>query len=136
MPGDQPTLQERRRFAEGQMVPGRILYLWCPFIPKDKYIIIASVDDDACLSFMVNSTPSEYAQERAHLRACQLEITKEDYPFLDHRSFINCARALERIDEAEMIRQVTADTSRSKGMLASAQSAFISQRRKGHPLGA
>lgn len=66
-------------------------------IDHEKFIVVAGVDEDKILvcSVMINSRISQYIQKRPHMFACQVEVKAEDYDFLSHDSYVNCAQPIK-----------------------------------------
>lgn len=62
-------------------------------IDHEKFIVIADVERGKVLvcTVLINSKINQYILKRPQLLACQVEIKADDYDFLSHNSYINCA---------------------------------------------
>ncbi|MBN1366828.1 MAG: hypothetical protein JW967_02750 [Dehalococcoidales bacterium] len=58
---------------------------------KDKFAVIVCQDEDY-LGFLINSEINQYTLKRPYLLECQLRLSTEDYHFLFHVSYLDCAR--------------------------------------------
>ncbi len=75
------------------ILPGSIFHGPMDGVDHGKFYIIAGVSGDKfCVcSVVINSKINQFILKRPKLLALQVEILKDDYPFLDHNSYINCA---------------------------------------------
>lgn len=93
--------------------PGRILYLFCNFTtpPKQKYLVVVSPAGDTHppLFFVINSRIHPYLQSSPALAACQICITPQDYPSLNHASYIDCSKVIYSLSEQEILSQIDQD---------------------------
>lgn len=66
-------------------------------IDHEKFIVVAGVDENSVLvcTVLINSRINQYIIKRPKLHACQVEIKANDYEFLSHDSYINCAQPLK-----------------------------------------
>lgn len=66
-------------------------------IDHEKFIVVAGVDDKKVLvcTVMINSKINQYILKRPKLLACQVEIQADNYVFLSHNSYVNCAQPLK-----------------------------------------
>lgn len=66
-------------------------------IDHEKFIVVAGIAKDKVLvcSVFINSLINQYIQKRPKMLACQVEVKAEDYDFLSHNSFINCAQPIK-----------------------------------------
>ena len=66
-------------------------------IDHEKFIVVAGVAKDKVLvcSVLINSLINQYIQRRPRMLACQVEVKAEDYDFLSHNSYINCAQPIK-----------------------------------------
>lgn len=83
--------EERRKYIQARLTPGRVVLLHCGFTtpPKDKFLVLAALEPEP-LFFVINSKINDFIRKRAHLAQCQVEIGHEEHPFLRHHSFIDC----------------------------------------------
>ena len=84
------------------IVPGAV-YLgpWAD-IDHEKFLIVAGVAEDRILvcSVMINSEINPYIQKRPRMLSCQVALKGDDYDFLSHDSYANCAQPLRAKLEA------------------------------------
>ena len=94
--GDFFPEKERADLAEQHLTPGEVLYLFCDFTtpPKEKYFIVASHTGRPLL-FIINSEIHPYVAKRPHLNQCQVQLSVQEYDFLDHDSFANCSKVID-----------------------------------------
>lgn len=117
--GDHFPDDEKDAYLKSHLVPGQVLYLFCPFTrpPKDKYVVLLTMSPQPLL-FVVNSRIPAFAAKRPHLAGCQVLIDAMDHSFLDHDSFINCAEVIDALDREAVLSQLRADTSRLRGCVS------------------
>lgn len=74
-------------------------------IDHEKFLIIAGVAKDRILvcSVMINSQINQYIMKRPRLLACQVELKGDNYDFLSHDSYANCAQPIKAKLEVFMI---------------------------------
>ena len=108
----------RREWAQNQLTPGRVLYLFCEFTtpPKEKYLAIVCRKPRPLL-FLVNSLVSSLVEKNSDLRKCQVSLSARDYDFLRHDSFLNCSEVIDSLQVDEIVDQLVADATRIKGSL-------------------
>lgn len=87
------------------IVPGSVFLGPWADIDHDKFLIIAGVAQDRILvcSVMINSQINQYIQKRPHLLACQVALKGNDYDFLSHDSYANCAQPIKAKLEVFML---------------------------------
>jgi len=117
----------KRDYAQQQLVPGRILYLYCRLetATKDKFMVLAAVEPSPLL-LVINSRIPRFIQGNPSLRACQVCLRASEYDFLDHDSYVNCTQVLDGISLEAIVEQFADDVSRLKGELTAADRAQIS----------
>ncbi|MEP7246475.1 MAG: hypothetical protein ABI885_22740 [Gammaproteobacteria bacterium] len=75
-----------------ELAPGMVLHLWFhairPF-PKEKLCVLCCVD--APLFVLINSLVNPFVNNTPELVAHHLPITRSEYGFLDHDSWIDCS---------------------------------------------
>jgi len=59
--------------------------------PKDKFIVIVCIDVE-CMGFLINSTISAFILKKPYMAECQVALSKSDYGFLFHDSYLDCAQ--------------------------------------------
>ena len=55
---------------------------------------------------MINSQINQYIMKRPKLLACQVELKAEDYDFLSHDSYANCAQPIKARHDRFMINEM------------------------------
>ncbi len=110
----------RRRYSKQCVSPGSVLHLFCAFTAphKNKFLALAflSADGDT-LMFVINSKVPWFVQNSPALLSCQIKMNSLDYPFLDHDSYIDCARARDAFAYEDIECQIVDDPTRIKGEL-------------------
>lgn len=88
------TLEALRDMA---ISPGSVFLGPWDNIDHEKFIVVAGVAKDKVLvcSVLINSLINQYIQRRPRMLACQVEVKAEDYDFLSHNSYINCAQPIK-----------------------------------------
>lgn len=112
--GDSLPPEERRKYIQSRLAPGRVVFLHCGFTtpPKDKFLVLLALEPEP-LFFVINSKINDFIRKRAHLAECQVEIGHEEHPFLRHHSFIDCTEA-RRIALTEVYEQLERGIDRLK----------------------
>lgn len=66
-------------------------------IDHEKFLIVAGVSEDRILvcTVMINSEINQYIQKRPRMLSCQVELKSDDYGFLSHDSYANCAQPIK-----------------------------------------
>lgn len=66
-------------------------------IDHEKFLIVAGVSEDRILvcTVMINSGINQYIQKRPRMLSCQVEPKSDDYDFLSHDSYANCAQPIK-----------------------------------------
>ena len=87
------------------IAPGSVFLGPWANIDHEKFIIIAGVAQDRILvcSVMINSQINQYIMKRPRLLACQVELKGDNYDFLSHDSYANCAQPIKAKLEVFMI---------------------------------
>lgn len=65
-------------------------------VDHEKFIVIAGMDDKrvyAC-TVLINSNINPFIMKRQHMLDCQVLLKSEQYSFLSHDSFVNCAQPI------------------------------------------
>lgn len=108
----------RRALVAKSLVPGAVLYLWCAFTtpPKQKYMVLLTVDDPPIL-FLINSELGEFILRRPHLLPYQIPLSPSANTYLDHPSYLDCARPITGMTLREITEELVVDTSGLKGQL-------------------
>lgn len=77
--------------------PGAVFLGPWAAIDHEKFLIVAGVTESRFLicSVMINSEINQYIMKRPRLLACQVELKGEDYDFLSHDSYANCAQPIK-----------------------------------------
>lgn len=79
---------------ETSIVPGMVFLGPMDGVDHKKYYIIAgvSVDNYCVCSVIINSKINQFILNRQSLLDCQVKLTLQKNPFLDHDSYANCAQ--------------------------------------------
>lgn len=87
------------------ITPGSVFLGPWANIDHEKFIIIAGVAQDRILvcSVMINSQINQYIMKRPKLLACQVELKGNNYDFLSHDSYANCAQPIKAKLDAFMV---------------------------------
>ncbi|MEE1261152.1 MAG: hypothetical protein U0K66_13385 [Paludibacteraceae bacterium] len=77
--------------------PGAVFLGHLDGVDHQKFYVIAGISEDMVLvcSVLINSSINPFILRRQHLLQLQIEITPDDYDFLDHVSYINCANPIK-----------------------------------------
>ena len=88
------TLSALEGLRDMSISPGAV-YLgpWAE-IDHEKFLIIAGVAEDRILvcSVLINSEINTYIQKRPKMLSCQVKLKGDNYDFLSHDSYANCAQ--------------------------------------------
>jgi hypothetical protein len=76
------------------IVPGAVFLGPWAKIDHEKFLIVAGVAEDRILvcSVLINSEINPYIQKRPRMLSCQVLLKGNDYDFLSHDSYANCAQ--------------------------------------------
>lgn len=76
------------------MIPGTVLLGEMAGVDHLKfYVVAAASENKICIcSVIINSKINPFIQKRPRLLARQVQILAENYDFLSHDSFVNCAQ--------------------------------------------
>ena len=79
------------------IAPGAVFIGPWADIDHEKFLIIAGVSGDRILvcSVMINSEINQYIQRRPRMLSCQVPLKGDDYEFLTHDSYANCAQPIK-----------------------------------------
>ena len=82
---------------ELSIAPGAVFLGPWADIDHEKFLIVAGVSEDRILvcTVMINSEINQYIQKRPRMLSCQVELKSDDYGFLSHDSFANCAQPIK-----------------------------------------
>lgn len=97
--------EAKRALIRAKLKPGSIVHLYCDFIdnPNNKFMVIMYIDDDVVLACLINSRIHPLNEKDPRLRACQVRLEANNYPFLNYYSFLNCARVFDDINTTTLI---------------------------------
>jgi len=88
---------------------GQIIRLYCKgnHLNKYKYFLVLSFPKSGePILFIINSKLSNFIKSRLRIKAAQLRIHKNDYPFLKHDSYINCSEIKWWFTKEKIIEQL------------------------------
>ncbi len=99
------TLSALSGLRDLSIAPGAVFIGPWADIDHEKFLIIAGVADDRILvcSVLINSEINLYIQRRPRMLACQVLLKGEDYSFLSHDSYANCAQPIKAKLESFMV---------------------------------
>lgn len=104
------------------------------FVEHGKFFVIIGInEDDEIGYFLINTNVNERVIRTHEERALQISISPSEYQFLDHISFINCARMLT-MSKATLITLLQSAKVQYKDTLRDAHLADILQRLNASPL--
>jgi len=77
--------------------PGAIILEPMEGVHHPKFYVIAGISGNRTLScsVLINSNINPFIQRRPNLLSLQMQISPLEYTFLEHESYINCARPLK-----------------------------------------
>ena len=116
--GDSFPSELKKELIEKDLIPGRFIYLFCPFTtpPKNKYFLVVSINP-LVLLFIVNTTVNPFILNNPKLLEAQLLLKQSDYSFLDHDSYLACHEIIDKFGLREIEEILFKDLSRIKGFL-------------------
>lgn len=87
------------------IVPGAVFLGPWADIDHNKFLIVAGVSKDRILvcSVLINSVINPYIQRRPRMLSCQVVLKGEDYNFLTHDSYANCAQPIKAKAESFLV---------------------------------
>ena len=87
------------------IVPGAVFLGPWAEISHEKFLIVAGVTEDCILActVLINSEINPYIQRRPRMLSCQVLLKDDDYDFLSHDSYANCAQPVRAKLNAFMI---------------------------------
>ena len=79
------------------IAPGAVFLGPWADVDQEKFLIVAGVSEDRILvcTVMINSEINQYIQKRPRMLSCQVELKSDDYGFLSHDSYANCAQPIK-----------------------------------------
>ncbi len=79
------------------IAPGAVFLGPWADVDHGKFLIVAGVSEDRILvcTVMINSEINQYIQKRPRMLSCQVELKSDDYGFLSHDSYANCAQPIK-----------------------------------------
>lgn len=99
------TLSALSGLRDLSIVPGAVFLGPWADIDHEKFLVVAGVAEDRILvcSVMINSEINPYILHRPRMLSCQVMLKGNDYNFLSHDSYANCAQPLRAKIEAFMV---------------------------------
>jgi len=90
------------------IVPGAVFLGPWAEIDHEKFLIVAGVAAGRILvcSVLINSEINSYIQKRPRMLSCQMMLKGDDYDFLSHDSYANCAQPVRAKLEAFMSEEM------------------------------
>lgn len=91
------TLLDRAGLRELAISPGAVFIGPWADVDHKKFLVVAGVTEDHILvcAVMINSEINQYIQKRPRMLSCQVELKSDDYDFLSHDSYANCAQPIK-----------------------------------------
>jgi len=116
--GDSFPSELKKELIEKDLIPGRFIYLFCPFTtpPKNKNFLVASINP-LVLLFIVNTNVNLFIMKNPKLLEAQVLLKQSDYSFLDHDSYLDCHQIIDRFTLEEIKGILFDDFSRIKGFI-------------------
>lgn len=117
--GDFLTEKQKIEYINSKIKPGNILHLFCDFTrpPKEKFVVLVhSSSEPKVVAFLINTKIHEFIEQRESLLKCQVKIYPSDYPFLKHKSHVDCATVVH-FNKPQIATQILSDKDRTKGSL-------------------
>jgi len=75
--------------------PGQLIKLYCDWLEKPKYFLAVSISDGPWL-FWISSNKPAFCSSNPEIDADFLILPKEEYPFLDHNSWLDCGEVCRK----------------------------------------
>lgn len=115
--GDAFSEQDRKKAVARRLVPGTVIFLNVAFPegPRDKFLVVAHVDDECC-TLIVNSDINPFIAKHPQLHACQVSIDAARHPFLKRDSHIACEKVLKLRTQA-VVDEPLKDMGRMRGTI-------------------
>jgi hypothetical protein len=89
------------------LVPGNVLTLFCDFTnpQKPKLLVLVCLNPQVTF-FIINSELNDFRANRPEVREHQVELKKDQHPFLRKpNSWIDCFKVVRQFDAQEIARQ-------------------------------
>ncbi len=99
------TLSALSGLRDLSITPGAVFIGPWADIDHEKFLVIAGVSNNRILvcSVLINSEVNPYIQRRPRMLSCQVTLKGDDYDFLDHDSYANCAQPIKAKLESFMV---------------------------------
>ncbi len=119
------TMSTLEGLRDLSIAPGAVFIGPWANIDHEKFLIVAGVAQDRILvcSVMINSEINPYIQRRPRMLSCQVLLKGDDYSFLSHDSYANCAQPIRAKFEVFM-----SDERRYCGLLNESDLSQVQQR--------
>lgn len=119
------TMSALEGLRDLSIAPGAVFIGPWANIDHEKFLIVAGVAQDRILvcSVMINSEINPYIQRRPRMLSCQVLLKGDDYDFLSHDSYANCAQPIRAKYEVFM-----SDERRYCGLLNESDITQVQQR--------
>ena len=91
------TFSAMTRLRDLSIVPGAVFIGPWADIDHEKFLIIAGIEKNRILvcTVMINSEINQYIRRRPRMLSCQVLLKGDDYDFLSHDSYANCAQPIK-----------------------------------------
>ena len=102
------TFSALESLRDHSIVPGAVFLGPWAEIDHEKFLIVAGVAEDRILvcAVLINSEINSYIQKRPRMLSCQMMLKGDDYDFLSHDSYANCAQPVRAKLEAFMSEEM------------------------------
>lgn len=102
------TFSALESMRDHSIFPGAVFLGPWAEIDHEKFLIVAGVAEDRILvcSVLINSEINSYIQKRPRMLSCQMMLKGDDYDFLSHDSYANCAQPVRAKLEAFMSEEM------------------------------
>ena len=77
------------------LTPGQLIKLYCDWLAKPKYFLVVGTQDQPLLLYISTDKPA-FCNSNPYIDADFLLLTKREYPFLDHDSWLDCGDVCQR----------------------------------------
>lgn len=80
------------------------------------FVVIGENADEVIGAFFINSNINDFLFSKPKMLALQVGLGPDDYPFLTHNSYLNCAQII-RIKKVDLINDIQSRVAQKRGKL-------------------
>lgn len=73
------------------------MYLWCDWLSKHKYFLVAGVEEIPLLLYISTNKPA-FCRQNPAIDSDFLRVAQNEYPFLDYDSWLDCGDVCVRFE--------------------------------------